>query len=94
MELAYMERYGSIHTRSEGGTVIRAEDFDKALSQVKVFIEKNDPNFFKELMEKAGFENVNFSEDGEGGYPTYDFVLNNGQKCRKNSGDCTGVCKK
>ena len=27
MGLAYMEPYGSIHTRSEGGTMIRAEDY-------------------------------------------------------------------
>lgn len=62
------------------GLVVKAQDWDKAMSKVKSSIEQNDPNFFKELMIKEGFKDVSFREEGEGGYPTYDFVLDNGQK--------------
>jgi|GEM_PF-3260973 len=65
---------------AEFGTVINAQDWDKALSKIKSAVEQKDPNFFKELMTKEGFKNVRFREQGEGGYPTYDFTLENGQK--------------
>ncbi len=64
----------------KSGSAISAPDWDKALSKIKSAIEQGDPNFFKELMEKDGFKDVRFRERGKGGYPTYDFTLDNGQK--------------
>jgi len=64
----------------EFSLVIREQNLDKALSKVKTAIEQSDPNFSLELMSKEGFKKVSFREQGERGLPTYDFVLDNGQK--------------